>query len=271
MTGSDTERFCEQCHRSVHNLSAMTQTERAAFAERSGGRECIAYLTHPNGSIANLSFLTFLRRWMPPLRSLSWSALASLLPIAFAGCAGAPIPKEDPPQENKTNKSNANQSFDTPNQTTSDGKTHSVKSPNQKLRAFAREIPDEELVKRQDLNGCRIDIFAFERGLKKVFAHKKLSRRIVAHMAWSPDSQYLVFSTTSSGGHSPWHFNTYVFSVSAKQFQSIDDLVGPVISRDFSFKAPDIIQLQVRAPDNDGMQDIGSKALSVSLAKVLQK
>lgn len=59
----------------------------------------------------------------------------------------------------------------------------------------------------------------------------------VYRAAWSPDSQYLAYSLVSSGGHSPWSFPIWVFSVRRSQFARFSDMIGgrPTLSGDFSF------------------------------------
>ena len=57
---------------------------------------------------------------------------------------------------------------------------------------------------------------------------------------WSPDSQFLVYSLTSSGGHSPWSFPMMVYSrqrsLTAKFSDMIDD--KPTLSGEFTFSGP---------------------------------
>jgi hypothetical protein len=62
----------------------------------------------------------------------------------------------------------------------------------------------------------------------------------VDHAKWSPDSQFLVFSTISSGGHSPWSFPLWVFSRKASRIAPLADMIGgkPSLSGDFTFAAP---------------------------------
>jgi len=64
--------------------------------------------------------------------------------------------------------------------------------------------------------------------------------RNVQKTEWSPDSQFFVFSTASSGGHSPWHWQ-------------VDDFTGPVIKRNFKLSAPDWIEVQVQGTASDPM------------------
>jgi hypothetical protein len=57
---------------------------------------------------------------------------------------------------------------------------------------------------------------------------------------WTPDSQFFVFSMTSSGGHSPWSFPTMVYSRQKNQIASVSDMIDgkPLLSGDFQVTAP---------------------------------
>jgi hypothetical protein len=54
---------------------------------------------------------------------------------------------------------------------------------------------------------------------------------------WSPDSQFFVFSLTSSGGHGPWWYPMWVYSRQQKRFVDFSDMIGgkPTLVGDFSF------------------------------------
>ena len=62
----------------------------------------------------------------------------------------------------------------------------------------------------------------------------------VFHGQWSPDSQYFVFSLSSSGGHSPWSFPIKVYSVKRKLIGNFSDMIGgnPTVSGQFQFSGP---------------------------------
>ena len=62
----------------------------------------------------------------------------------------------------------------------------------------------------------------------------------VVRARWSPDSQFFVFSMSSSGGHSPWSFPTWVYSRQKNVFVSFNKMIGdnPTIADDFSFSGP---------------------------------
>jgi hypothetical protein len=68
---------------------------------------------------------------------------------------------------------------------------------------------------------------------------------------WTPDSQFYVFSTASSGGHSPWHWQTYFYDRRANTFKEADDFTGPIIKRDFTLSAPDWIEVTVQGTKSD--------------------
>jgi hypothetical protein len=62
----------------------------------------------------------------------------------------------------------------------------------------------------------------------------------VVRAKWSPDSQFFVYSMSSSGGHSPWSFPTWVYSRQKNLIYSFTDLIGgkPTLSEEFSFSGP---------------------------------
>src|SRR5207248_1208736 len=88
-------RFCENCQKFVHNVSAMSRGEREKFADAANMRECVFYSQRNDGEIADLSFLARLRRYFPFLRLACWSALVALLPVTLTGCMGVRCPRPD--------------------------------------------------------------------------------------------------------------------------------------------------------------------------------
>jgi hypothetical protein len=58
--------------------------------------------------------------------------------------------------------------------------------------------------------------------------------------AWTPDSDYFVYSITSSGGHEPWSFPTAVYSRHGNLVRYVDAMIGgkPNLSPDFTIVAP---------------------------------
>ena len=62
----------------------------------------------------------------------------------------------------------------------------------------------------------------------------------VVNAQWSPDSQFFVYSMSSSGGHSPWSFPTMVYGHKRNFIAKFSDMIQgkPTISGDFSFSGP---------------------------------
>jgi hypothetical protein len=57
---------------------------------------------------------------------------------------------------------------------------------------------------------------------------------------WSPDSQFFVYSLSSSGGHSPWSFPMMVYGRKKNVIAAFSDMIGgkPTLSGDFKFTGP---------------------------------
>ena len=57
---------------------------------------------------------------------------------------------------------------------------------------------------------------------------------------WSPDSQFFVYSMTSSGGHSPWSYPMAVYGRAKNAIARFSDMINgnPTVSPEFSFTAP---------------------------------
>ncbi len=57
---------------------------------------------------------------------------------------------------------------------------------------------------------------------------------------WSPDSDFFVYSLTSSAGHQPWSFPIMVFSRKYDAFAKLSEMIynEPTVSGDFEFSGP---------------------------------
>ena len=93
MAGDDRRRFCEQCGKHVYNISAMTPVERAEFSKPVHRSKCITYVHRADGTVMDLSLWAKLRRAIPFLRLIRWSALVALLPAILTGCMGVRAPR----------------------------------------------------------------------------------------------------------------------------------------------------------------------------------
>ena len=62
----------------------------------------------------------------------------------------------------------------------------------------------------------------------------------VVRAKWSLDSQFFVYSLSSSGGHSPWSFPMMVYSRKANRIAKFSDMINdkPTVSGEFTFAGP---------------------------------
>lgn len=62
----------------------------------------------------------------------------------------------------------------------------------------------------------------------------------VVNAKWSPDSQFFVYSMSSSAGHSPWSFPIMVYGRKKDLIAKFSDMIGgrPTLSADFDFSGP---------------------------------
>src|SRR6266550_3399559 len=110
--------------------------------------------------------------------------------------------------------------------------TWSEPSPDKSLFAIERRIPDPTEPSRLDLDGFAVFVCNAEVGPRsvavprEVIAHHDFPLRLVSQIRWSPDSKLLLFTTASSGGHSPWHFKTFVFYAADKSFRDVESAAG---------------------------------------------
>jgi len=119
-------------------------------------------------------------------------------------------------------------------------------SPDHNFFAATRRTPSSDFIWKQDLDGFRFVIFSIQsdQGMKSYFTYD-ITSRIPSEIRWSNDSKFIVFTTTSSGGHSPWHYETYVFSLADRRMVSIDNNIGPVVESKFKLTAPHTAVFQV--------------------------
>jgi hypothetical protein len=91
----------------------------------------------------------------------------------------------------------------------------------------------------------------------------------VARAGWSQDAQFFVYTMSSSGGHSPWSFPTWVFSREKGTIVSLNAMIGgkPTVSGEFKFTGPHTIAVAVQqAPGSEKQVQI-----AVDLEKAIAK
>jgi hypothetical protein len=114
-------------------------------------------------------------------------------------------------------------------------------SPDQSLRAVVFPV-DVELHATPDMES-RVVIRANDAKLltsKDYSSPRGANGYYVVHAKWSPDSAFFVYSMSSSGGHSPWSFPTWVYSRQKNVIVSLNQMIGgnPTVSDDFNFSGP---------------------------------
>jgi hypothetical protein len=97
-------------------------------------------------------------------------------------------------------------------------------------------------------------------------SHDKEHGYIIDKIQWTVDSNFLVFSTYSSGGHQPWHVPTFFFARSDNKIRSIDDLLGPVLDSDFEISSTNILKVLIQ--DKNSQKE---KAVSVNLSEMINR
>jgi hypothetical protein len=136
-------------------------------------------------------------------------------------------------------------------------------SPDGSLVAVTRVIPDPAYIYRHDLDSVAVAVFRFGDEGPSVVARHDFGHRLIARIEWSPDSKFLLFTTASSGGHSPWHAAAFLFSVSDDSFHDVDAAIGNVVSPKFHFDSPDIASMEVKKGEAE-------EGVKVSLSKAIQ-
>jgi len=148
-------------------------------------------------------------------------------------------------------------------------------APDQHFFAATREVPagDDMLLWKPEFDGTRLVVL--KRGTNETegeicFTYT-FPRRLVAQAMWTPDSKYIVFTTTSSGGHSPWHDDSFVFSVADKKIVSVDDAVGLVVSPELSVQAPHSATFGIGLMGSEGVDFEHPKKTIVDLSTLFSK
>ena len=146
-------------------------------------------------------------------------------------------------------------------------------SPDGKYFAVTRPVPSDEFLWRPDFDSAHLLIRRSkpEDYFGDIYFQYAFSGRLIETAAWSPDSQYLIFTTASSGGHSSWHHCTYVVRLEDKRIASVDDKVGLVISPEISVKAPHTAILGLNPSGGEGVDIEHPKSTEIDLASLFKE
>lgn len=126
-------------------------------------------------------------------------------------------------------------------------KVKSLKSPDGKLTANitqaqkSAEGSPEFIIEVKDSEG--------KVTTKKDFTSENGSHGLSIDKAeWSPDSQFFVFSTFSSGGHQAWQTPTLFFDRRDSKIHGFEEYLAPIAEGEFELKSPDIISITIWTP-----------------------
>ncbi len=139
-------------------------------------------------------------------------------------------------------------------------------SPDGRFGAAERIMPDPLYIWNTDLDTARLVVRTLKATGDDTYVSYDLPR-LIAQIEWSPDSRYLVMTTVSAGGHSPWHFNSYVYSVTDKSLRYVDDVIGLVEAPDLKFVGGHTLVIKIRGT-NEVEQPT---SITVDLSKLVRQ
>ncbi len=134
------------------------------------------------------------------------------------------------------------------------------KSPNNQLMArVMSHVTTEESV---------LDIMTLANG--SIISHQDYTSAdgehglLIEQAAWTPDSQFFIFTTTSSGGHSSWQSPSYFYRVKDRKLYSFSDFFPAIANTDFTVAKPDLLTITIWTPFTAGKGMDESVALKVT-------
>jgi hypothetical protein len=124
----------------------------------------------------------------------------------------------------------------------SSGEPEEYLSPDGVFRAYivtTQRLPDtpgesEVVIKAENGELLFSENYNSEDGDQGLFVEKA---------SWTPDSKFFVYSMSSSGGHQPWRFPTFVVSTATFKVIRLDgDAISSVTDPGFTLLTPDIFK-----------------------------
>jgi hypothetical protein len=111
----------------------------------------------------------------------------------------------------------------------------------------------------------------------KIIFEGELTRDVACNAEWTHDGKFLAITATNGGGHSPWHFWFYVFSLDAREIREYreTDNAPVIVSADMFFQPPHTVilightfQHGLEAPEDPVLVRLDLAALWPKLEKV---
>lgn len=69
---------------------------------------------------------------------------------------------------------------------------------------------------------------------------------VIDRILWTPESNFLIFTTYSSGGHQSWHSPAFFFSRENGKILSLDELLGYVVNPYFEIMPGGNLKIQIQ-------------------------
>jgi hypothetical protein len=144
--------------------------------------------------------------------------------------------------------------------------TWSERSPDGRFEATQRIMPDPDRLWDRDMDTARLVV----RTMNGTYVAFHIPR-LMAQIKWSPDSRYIVMTTVSAGGHSPWHFCAFVYSVTDGTLRYMDDSIGLVVAPDFKFVGSHEVAMKIGTDGSDGVDFEHPKSVMIDLDKTVAR
>jgi hypothetical protein len=79
---------------------------------------------------------------------------------------------------------------------------------------------------------------------QKVVFEREITRDVACNAQWTQDCRFLVVTALDGGGHQPWHYHVYVFSLESRELRQLDDPEGtPFVSCEIFMQPPHTVIL----------------------------
>ena len=92
--------------------------------------------------------------------------------------------------------------------------------------------------------------------------------RIIAHAAWTPDSQFFIAGTENPDGHQPWAHPIRIYSRAKNRILDLSAL-GATAVADFKLQSPDTLQIQALDCRRSKTVPLASRTLVISLHSLI--
>ena len=130
------------------------------------------------------------------------------------------------------------------------GQTKSWESPNKAIRAVIIPVGAAGYENSESRIEIRSAVGKLLQSLNLASADHNHGEG-VGYAEWTRNARFFVFTTSSSGGHQPWHVATYFYDVAHNRFYSLDAIVGRPIISDFTLHGDVLVATRMGSTIDD--------------------